>query len=913
MMFRFVNRLKKKHGAVLFVVIAVMALLIAMSSAAYYTARGSYNTVASNYNYSQLYLSAISSADMISAAIMNQPVPSAAGVKNNFTTIQGELRDNLNNVGDVVYLKTSNLSSLSIDATTSPGDVINALKNVPSAEPGVLDGLTVEIRVTYVGGFNVPLSGHDTSASTPTATVDHQTGTTPITYAVTTTAYYNDNTITVQDYIKTEKKGNRTVTTPKSTPGGGGGALPTDFNPNIATGQGQPGTSGSFEDAGRTVIVSVKELNGDMAFRNAKTMIGSPNFNNVDNKLNGGLVSEGSLYLVKGGGQVTGTNNNWYVGDDLVFADAQAKLDLGQNDLYVGGDFIYSANGGTIKARDIYIDGDLYVLNNMMINAENIHVNGNIYFATHDEDGKPRTNAFDNVPITETNGGDANARFKDGGANLYLHGHVITNGKTANGDTVTASTVNLGKYSNIANNTTHSEANGIGDFDHNAETKHQYTVLTAAENGESYDKVLTTGSTLDAIKSNTNRDKTDENQSSAVKSVYPNYTAGQDAYDNVATVDFGALDEVKNSSGQVTGYKGEFPIGSTGQYITVTIDSPDKWNTEDVKIDIPYVEDGFTLQYQTTIEESHWDPTIPNEWGGMGANVTTTSTESGLKSLSNQNILHYNIETDPSGSGKSMPIVLAANKDDGSFSWSGDSSVKGADVSVGGTGKVTFEMGNYNTETGKYEPFEVANADKYQIPTYVQGSTGQQFTVVGSSTQLEEIDPGSNFDGLTAANAANITQRSNVMLVTNKGTEAIRSDGKNGLFCGYIYAPNGTLRADNDTNGCVISVGSIVISSYEAQHADYHVSLPSPNDMSDFIAALDGDTGVDWGSINGGSSSPGSPGSPGGPPTSTPITYTSFENWSLVGSNYVGDPLIPTSGGSGDSSEGGSTAGDSAA
>lgn len=103
MMFRLVHRLKKKHGAVLFAVIAVMALLIAMSTAAYYTARGSYNTVASSYNYSQLYLSAISSADMISAAIMNEPVPAAAGAKNNFVTVQNEIRDHLNAVNDVIF------------------------------------------------------------------------------------------------------------------------------------------------------------------------------------------------------------------------------------------------------------------------------------------------------------------------------------------------------------------------------------------------------------------------------------------------------------------------------------------------------------------------------------------------------------------------------------------------------------------------------------------------------------------------------------------------------------------------------------------------------------------------------------------------------------------------------------------
>ena len=59
-MLKFFYRLKRRGGAVLFAVIAIMSLLIAMAITAYFTARSSYNTVVSNYDFSQTYLSAIS-------------------------------------------------------------------------------------------------------------------------------------------------------------------------------------------------------------------------------------------------------------------------------------------------------------------------------------------------------------------------------------------------------------------------------------------------------------------------------------------------------------------------------------------------------------------------------------------------------------------------------------------------------------------------------------------------------------------------------------------------------------------------------------------------------------------------------------------------------------------------------------
>ena len=68
-MLKFFYRLKRRGGAVLFAVIAIMSLLIAMAITAYFTARSSYQTVVSNYDFSQMYLSAVSVSDMMIEAL----------------------------------------------------------------------------------------------------------------------------------------------------------------------------------------------------------------------------------------------------------------------------------------------------------------------------------------------------------------------------------------------------------------------------------------------------------------------------------------------------------------------------------------------------------------------------------------------------------------------------------------------------------------------------------------------------------------------------------------------------------------------------------------------------------------------------------------------------------------------------
>lgn len=110
------RRVKRRKGAVLFAVISIMALLIAMASTAYFTAKSAYNSVISNYSYSQLYLSTISVSDMVLDAIMNDSAASATSSDGSDATLNyyKSLRDSileLTAAGDVRYAYSANISN----------------------------------------------------------------------------------------------------------------------------------------------------------------------------------------------------------------------------------------------------------------------------------------------------------------------------------------------------------------------------------------------------------------------------------------------------------------------------------------------------------------------------------------------------------------------------------------------------------------------------------------------------------------------------------------------------------------------------------------------------------------------------------------------------------------------------------
>lgn len=908
MMFRFMYRLKKKHGAVLFAVIAVMALLIAMSTAAYYTARGSYNTVASSYSYSQLYLSAISSADMISAAIMNEPLSPAAG-GNKFDAVQDAVDHHLNPVfqadgtytvpTDVIYLKSNNLASLTFDASTTTEDVISALQSVEPVEPGVLDGLTIKIGVLSVGSpQNIQTS---TSSESGGVKVETQTFNQRVSYSIETTAYYRGDTITVQDIVTNYKDGSRTVTTPYTLvniPGNNPTFPP--LNPNTTTGQGKPDENGNVGSSGRHVLVSVKRLDGNMSFHNEITYIGTQS-NNVGNKIDGSLVSDGSMYFSKCNVKVTGEDNHWYIGKDFVTTNDQAgTIDLGQNNLYVGGDMILGTQQG-VKAEEVFVNGDLYVLKQCKIDTKKLHVSGNIYFTEYNADGTLRTEALKNsLDTVSADTGNVNSRLS-GNFDLELGGSVIAEGKTQNtwydwgkqeyvsswSEIAGGQNVKVGdKYSNIKDGSNYAQIDGASNFDSTAELENGFTVLERDDQQDKYLPVHKDGSLLDAIAQNTNKTVGENNTlTSGEQIVYPNYTATQETYNNSLRLDFSNMEEITeedaNGNKKVIGYRKECDVLDASGNVLGTVKIKTDENKGNVKVNIPYVENGFVLSY---------------------ANTDFIGTD-----LFGNTDIEYKIapdpatETDPDlaldadssdGQGKTMPIVLAANTSGGDFSWKGDdygSNDGGAYVSVRDGMKVTFEMGNLDTESGTYQPYDYTkdSQKKLKIPTYQFGTK----IAVGSESLINMMKSEGKFNISKDENSGqmrigntvltdSMIPDNNIMLVSNSTGRAFQADYDQTIVGGYLYSPGGQLAASNNVNGAVINIGSVVISDYEANHADYHVKLPKPSDMDAFIGPM-----TNGG--NGGGGGGGGTSKQYGTPNVSAASY-SFGDWDIVGSNYVG-------------------------
>lgn len=918
MMFRFMYRLKKKHGAVLFAVIAVMALLIAMSTAAYYTARGSYNTVASSYSYSQLYLSAISSADMISAAIMNEPLSPAAG-GNKFDAVQDAVDHHLNPVfqadgtytvpTDVIYLKSANLSALTFDNSTTTEDVIQALRSVEPVEAGVLDGLTIKIGVLSVGApQNIQTS---TSSESGGVKVETQTFNQRVSYSIETTAYYRGDTITVQDIVTNYKDGSRTVTTPYTLvniPGNNPTFPP--LNPNTTTGQGKPDENGNVGSSGRHVLVSVKRLDGNMSFHNEITYIGTQS-NNVGNKIDGSLVSDGSMYFSKCNVKVTGEDNHWYIGKDFVTTNDQAgTIDLGQNNLYVGGDMILGTQQG-VKAEEVFVNGDLYVLKQCTIDTKKLHVSGNIYFTEYNADGTLRTEALKNsLDTVSADTGNVNSRLS-GNFDLELGGSVIAEGKTQNtwydwgkqeyvsswSEIAGGQNVKVGdKYSNIKDGSNYAQIDGASNFDSTAELENGFTVLERDDQQDKYLPVHKDGSLLDAIAQNTNKTIGENNSlSSGEQIVYPNYTAKEETYKNSLQLDFSGMEELQktNADGTKTtvGYQKSCDVtDANGNILGTAKIIVNGTDMKDVTVNIPYIKDGFVLTYENT-----------DFMGGDISNNAEIKYNIAPDSDTCMNmypdLFDVGADIEPTtdsgdGTGKTMPIILGANTSGGDFSWKGDdygSNDGGAYVSVNDDMKVTFEMGNLDTDSNTYQPYDYTkdSQKKLKIPTYQFGTK----IAVGSEALIDTMKKEQKFNISKDENNGqmrignivltdDMIPDNNIMLVSNSTGRAFQADYDQTVVGGYLYSPGGQLSASNNVNGAVINIGSVVISDYEANHADYHVKLPRPSDMDAFIGPM----------TNGGAGGGGSSGGQTkqyGTPNVSAATY-SFGDWDIVGSNYVG-------------------------
>ena len=881
-----ISRVRRKKGAALFAVISIMALLIAMASTAYFTARSSYNSVISNYSYSQLYLSAISVSDMVTEAVINDSTAAATASsgsadpdKNYFDSLRNSVLA-MNTVGQTMSAYTDNISSATADEST----IINELRNGGNpAVPGVIDGVVVNIELTSDG------TGHPTRGPVPENDgKNSQWYWFEYAYTFTTTAYYRNSAITVEDVIVTEKARLYTPDDPDPGPGGGGtpgysyditnpggnnGSFSTFF-----TATGQELKDGKIERTKRTVKIKTHEISDDAFFQNSSTYF----VNGNNNKFVGGVTSTGSVYLEKFTTDIKGDKNDWWIGQDLVMTNNNANnLNLTKdNNLYVGNDLVIAANGN-ITAKDIYVEGDLYIMGQATFNA-NLHVSGNIYYEM------PLTKTDENGNVITTAAGTAAADGVNLGYTRYdnysngwsVNGTLDINGKVevpapkSQWDPDYAKLTVNGTQVTIPTGTSASTGtNGIGTYDP-ASVNIEYSNRLPNYETDKFEDVSSTNSVAGAIQSQVG---------SNVE--YYNYTSPQSAYKNELDIDFTKLAPVEqtNADGTKTILYYEYSDTDTGLHIVT--ETPDL--NGNVSVTIPYKKDGYMIDIDAASIDSM-----------LGPNVNIT----------------YNLETSNDPTATAMPVVLKNNilvdsdgdgaEDDPGFSWQGNNynsndNSDGTKVVAVGSGNVVLEMANID-KNGNYVPYDPNKYNEYQTVTYVAG----QKEVVGNEAQCNHIGGSGNLKDKYAAMLQSGTStpkdeyQNQIMLVSNQnGGIAFDAKRQNNAFCGYIYAPNGEL-ANYDPNGAdwgesTPVFGGMIVSTYNAQLSNLIYAEPKPSIISNMLGSLNlwspggnGDgttTTVTVPEIPGTPPTPPPPPGPGdwGDPQNTDI-------WNFKGSNFVG-------------------------
>ncbi len=861
-MLKMLYRLRRKHGAVLFAVISIMALLIAMASAAYYTARGSYNTVVSNYDYSQLYLSAVSAADMVTEAVMNSASTTGAGATytdkngnaydaNQFTALQGKIKTMTE--GQIITAKSKNITASVSDATANE-DILTALASSgESVIDGALDGLTVQItfvqdRPVYAGTTPIyvdPVTGMETYEAEYERT-----------YKVKTTAFYRDNYVEVEDVIRVDYWENYdqmpgTPGTPETikkvpihheaeyeyikVPKGDSTAFNTFFT---ATGQ-KLNPDGSFgNETTRCVKINTHSISDDAYFDCANTYFVDKN---ASNNFLGGVTSAGNLYLGKFtcDPKMQEPDNDWFVGESLVIMQNNSNnLNMGkQNSLYVGKDLVLNANAN-ITAKDIYIKGDLYLIGQCNLNA-NVHVDGNIYYnKTAGGTGVFEQAAVDGMSMWE----NSNTNPSRINGKLDMNGSIVTDG-TYNGFAelnVNESSVEIkltGNQNNdktIASGDKASKVPGVGTWDPETTTTKYHTTITNKDE-DKFERQENESSVQGAMNSVIG---------SMSQTDYGVVTSKQETYDSVLTLDFSQMNQLLDANNQPNGYEGTFDIinkdGSVVGQATAKIEKGQE-NSE-VVVSLPYIENGYTLDIPADTLYSKWES---SGWNGspIGGNAN----------------IRYEIQT---GS-KAMPIVLAPNTNapgtasdtENAFNWKGDSyagndgSAQVALLPSGGkTGNVVFEMANYKTDADgnkTFMPYDPKDGS-LSVTEYIAGRK----VTVGTEAQVDKIGKDGVLDDskvnsmLQSGSSKPLEQFKNcVMLVSNaNGKTAIHANTQNNALCGYIYAPNGTLEADSGDGGHPV-FGGMIVSTYNAGLNKFTYAEPNPSDISDMTSAMNGSIG----------------------------------------------------------------------
>ena len=874
-MLKFFYRLKRRGGAVLFAVIAIMSLLIAMAVTAYFTARSAYQTVVSNYDFSQMYLSAVSVSDMMIEALTQDTY--AAKDKNGYEVNK---YDGLKK--EVQKLKTTKGSTLVGTSTNIDGKAGDALLSAAAETPvesGVLDAVKVEIT-------------HKDNFAEKDGITGAATGLTIYVFEIKTTAYYRDNTITVTDMVL-NKAG-------KSTPPSNATPFNTFFT---ATGQKLAGTKVD-KDHTRVVTIKAHQISDNAYFENDWTVF--PNGNNND--FLGGITAAGSVYLDKFTCHIpsaTSTSrHDWYIGGDLATGANSNDLDLKNNNLYVKNDLILGGSGFTVTAGDIYVMGDLYLCSSGTVNINaNIYVKGNIYYGA-DEDIQGRINTVGSYSGTYLGLNTTGVLKVQSGKTFKINGtHTPTD----------------------SNSTTDS-----GKWDPGSVSV-PVSSITANMKDDKYEEKVTTTSLDSAVSSKT---KT---------TTFETYTAKEETLKNEVTINLDEMDgllppsdaksweelmKLQNDTGKGFEEKktGGFNYGPYNQWVGdgtyLFTQSASGTGVTYKKIVIDNTT-GATLYEEECFIDKSGNMIVTYDDGTTawrtatgavyemtdGTQITATKTTSGVTidipynddgyllglDLGSYNKTNLTYNFDVPDKGKTMPVVLKANFNDGSstasdsegnnaFSWRQGDTGDGCEskVQVTGKGNVMFELGNYVTGTenisdsqeskyksddvGKYVPYspetktitaedgtkvEMVDFSDLQINVETAKYFVCQKETVGTEKQVDKVsgkwqdtDDGKGinktFNSMlkSGTSTPDTDYENRVMIVSNKnGGVAIDGARINNTICGYIYAPNGIY--DNASGGGNSPVfGGLIASAYSTNLSFFTYCEPQPSVISQLLGSM---------------------------------------------------------------------------
>ena len=813
-------RLKRKKGAVLFVVIAMMTLLVIMATTAYFTARSSYaGVVSSNYDFSQLYLSTVSVSDMMVNAIANDTVDNTTG-KNKFSDLRDAITDETNfGDGKKIVAKSSNITS----AMTTTEKILTDTANNP-VEEGVLDAVQVVIEN---GGQSAITYANDTITWVRY-------------YIFTTTGYYKNNVVTIQDvlgYTWDEPVDNK---------------FQTFFT---STGRDDPDSDNRDS---RCVVINSKEISDDAYFENEYTIFkdGEPI------KFLGGFTSGGTIWIEQFNGSIPAatdtSRNDWVIKDSLILGGNGQNFDLSNNNIIIGGDLILTKNMNTFKAANVYVLGNLIDLSG----SANSNIGADVYVAgTFITDLNEYATDSDSLKAAKARAkgtmSAVNAKYKSTmtTATGSDPGDLMGSGLTGSSSTG----FNPGSHKLCVNNQADMASAIAGKV---TGTWDPENITVPLESGISKSAVARlkdvylqnpAGRPMDIdkptksiVSSDTPEDsgKTiietslKDAPGSTVKEEPPaQYTAEQaTTMSHTLTIDFSTLTQDKDGEGKaITGqYSGSFDVTGITGTATATVKVTDGNGNGNVVVDLPYCNKGYVLDLKFD-----------------GA------------PFQHKNIT-YNID---SGAAKDMlPIVLKANFDDGSttpkdsagnnaFSWNpGNIDNDGYHTKVQtkeseNCGDVFFEVGNYETNGGY---FSYTTKKGLNTATYYTNQNLQ----IGTPNQLSKIDKGNQTDtqlkALLKSGSSDLQDEydNHFMLVSNKtGGAGINNNRKNTLMCGYIYAPY-TDYANWAGAGSAPQLGGICVSNYAIKlsyfvYAEISDSLANNLDKA-FIETKKDNAGKRW-------------------------------------------------------------------